>query len=232
MSWSAVAPILSTGGFLGSRTAPAGFERRSQRSGIVVAQQAATFDEEGRGRVSSAGIGTREIAIDPFCDCVAVHVFHETVNVQTEFLGIAYEVRPLECVLVCEDQVQPSPELTALPVSECATNVRLGPSCSGERSALGVMTLSPLSKPHRENAIEHACPSTSGSTPSASARSSMPPSQERRQRSALRPGFRMVAQSRRRAMIGPDPRSLEIVRKHGTVGTVFRDELSTSRHGH
>ena len=61
--------------------------------------------------MSSAGLGTHEIAVDSFCDSLAVYVLYEAIDVQPEFFRIAYEVLPLERVLVCEYEVEPSPEL-------------------------------------------------------------------------------------------------------------------------
>lgn len=104
-------PSISDSGILGSCAAPAGLERCSQRPGVVVPHQAVTFDEEGWGRVGSAGLGAREIAVDSFCDSLAVHVVYEAIDVQSEFFRVADELLTLERVLVGEDEIEPSPEL-------------------------------------------------------------------------------------------------------------------------
>gem|GEM_PF-3619383 len=61
--------------------------------------------------MSSAGLGTHDIAVDSFCDSLAVYVVYEVIDVQPEFFRIAYEVLPLKRVLVRKYKVEPSPEL-------------------------------------------------------------------------------------------------------------------------
>ncbi|GAA8849009.1 hypothetical protein DUHN55_28440 [Helicobacter pylori] len=62
--------------------------------------------------MGSAVLGAREIAVDSFCDSLAVHVLYEAIDIQSEFFRVTNKVLSLKRVLMGEDEVEPCPELT------------------------------------------------------------------------------------------------------------------------
>lgn len=61
--------------------------------------------------MGSAVLGAHEIAVDSFCDSLAVHVLYEAIDVQSEFVRVTNKVLSLERVLMGEYEVEPPPEL-------------------------------------------------------------------------------------------------------------------------